>query len=81
MATTLRYGTGFKGSNAKYVIRKKTSIHLYNEGNKAMVRVTKSLERRSVYNRSYDKNTSSTSLAMMSMDSSDGKRRRYVAIS
>ena len=79
MATTIRYGTGFKGSNAKYVIRKKTSIHLYNEGGRPMVRVTKTLERNKVYNRSYDKNPSN--YATLSVYTSNGTRRRYVSIS
>ena len=80
MAVTLRYATGFKGSNAKYVIRRKTTVHFYEENGKKMVRITKSLERRVKDN--YSKNISKdTSTATVSMNGSNGAIRRYVAVS
>lgn len=80
MATTLRYGTGFKGSNVKYVIRKKTTVHVYEENGKKMVRITKSVSKTTVKPKSrFISNTSST--ATMNMKGLDGVTRRYVAIS
>ena len=80
MAVTLRYATGFKGSNAKYVIRKKTTVHFYEENGKKMVRIVKSLERH--VKDSYSKNISKgTTTATVNMNGSNGAIRRYVAVS
>lgn len=78
MATTLRYGTGFRGNDAKYVIRKKTTIQFYEENGKKMIRVNKSLSKSTVTNCSYDKrdSISPTTNATIAF----GGMRRNVAI-
>lgn len=76
MATTLRYGTGFKGSNVKYVIRRKTTVHFYEENGKKMVRITKTVSKTTT------KPVSKTSsMATMNMSGLSGASRRYVAVS
>lgn len=78
MATTLRYGTGFRGNNVKYIIRKKTTVRFYEENGKKMVRVNKSLSKNTVTNRSYDKKDSANSMTNATIIF--GGTRRNVAI-
>ena len=82
MATTLRYGQGFRNPNAKYVVRRKIKVHVYEEDGKPMVRITKTIYVGKKENDPYRINSSKgSSLANISMDTKDSTRRRYVAIS
>ncbi len=81
MSTTLRYSSGFKGSNAKYVIRKKIKVHFYEDDGSAKVRTTKSLYISRKQNSISEKNISKGSTTgTINMNSSSGAMRRYVAI-